>query len=208
MSVIYAVLPVFILLLISEFWWRRRQRHGELSRKFVHLAVGSLVAFWPFYLGTRQIQFLSLAFLLVVGLSKYLKVFKAIHSVQRPTWGEIFFALAVGLTTLVAPNRGLYAAALLQMSLADGLAAVLGSYYGGVTRYKIFGQTKSLVGTSVFFVTSLTILAFYVGLAGVPISVAAVIGVPLLLALLENVAPFGLDNLLVPIAFALILAQF
>ncbi len=74
MAVIFTVLAVFLVLLGSELWWRKHITHSEFSRKFVHITVGSFVAFWPFYLSWGQIRLLSLGFLIVVGISKYLHV--------------------------------------------------------------------------------------------------------------------------------------
>src|SRR5882757_6771805 len=120
MSFILCAAAVFVILCLSEYGWRRGYMTSEVGRKFVHITVGSFVAFWPFFLSWNQIRLLSLGFLVVVGISKYFRVFRAIHSVQRPTWGELYFALSVGLVTLVTHNKWIYMAALLQMSLADG----------------------------------------------------------------------------------------
>jgi dolichol kinase len=119
-----AVGIVFGLLLLSEWGWRNHWLHGEVGRKFVHVTVGTFVAFWPYFLDWTEIRLLSLAFFVVVLASMHLGVFKAIGSVQRPTYGEIFFALSVGLLTIITTSKGIYAAAILQMALADGFAAI------------------------------------------------------------------------------------
>jgi len=198
------IIAVFGLLCLSELLWRRRNIETEYTRKFVHISVGSFVAFWPLFLSTDQIIGLSLAFVVVVLLSNYLQIFKAVHSVQRPTWGEIMFALSVGIVAMVAHSGWVYLAALLHMSLADGLAAVLGTKFGRSTRYRIFGQYKSIVGTVTFLSVSLCILVGYAlftpnafSLWFIPLVVAATI--------LENVSVRGLDNLLVPVLVAIVL---
>src|SRR6476646_2873629 len=121
MAVLLTLLIVALLLVVNEVWWRKHKTHSELSRKFIHITVGSFVAFWPYFLSWDTIRLLSVAFLVGVALSKYFGIFKAIHSVTRPTWGEMYFALAVGLVTLVTDSPAIYSVALLQMSLADGL---------------------------------------------------------------------------------------
>src|SRR3954467_12074043 len=110
MELILSAAAVFIVLCLSELGWRRGYMTSEVGRKFVHITVGSFVAFWPFFLTWNQIAFMSAAFLVTVIISKYFHVFQAIHSVQRPTWGELFFALAVGIIALVTHHKGLYAA--------------------------------------------------------------------------------------------------
>jgi phytol kinase len=194
MYVALSTLFVFAVLVVSEIGWRRHWLRGELGRKFVHVLVGSFVAFWPFFMSWTEIRWLSIAFLAVVILSDRLKVFKAIHSVQRPTFGEICFALVVGLLTLVTHSKGIYAAGLLQMSLADGFAAIVGVRYGASTKYHVLSHTKSVVGT----------LAF-IGVHGVTLGVVAsgVLGA----ALLENIGLFGFDNLLVPLFIGVLLTN-
>lgn len=207
MNFILAISIVFVLLILAEYWWRTRDTHGEFSRKFVHITVGSFVAFWPWFLSWNEIRFLSLAFLVVVSLSKIFKIFQSIHSVGRPTWGEVFFALAVGLTTFVTHNKWVFMAALLQMSLADGLAAVVGVRFGHAKRYQILGHTKSLLGTATFVLVSAAILIAYAQVSDSSLSLLALTGLPLLGALVENFGIAGLDNLLVPLLFAAVLAH-
>jgi phytol kinase len=208
MYVVLSVLTVFLILMCSEIGWRRHLLKGELGRKFVHILVGSFVAFWPFFMSWTQIRVLSLAFLVVVIISDRLKLFRAIHSVQRPTFGEICFALVVGLLTLVTRSKGIYAAALLQMSLADGFAAVVGTRYGGSNKYHLLSHTKSVVGTLTFIATSAVILAGYSAFSvHGPLTLSqAAIGV-LGAAALENIGLFGLDNLIVPLFIGALLTH-
>lgn len=195
------VVAVFSLLVISELLWRHRDLDPEYTRKFVHITVGSFVAFWPLFLTKEAIIGLSIAFVMVVALSKYLDLFKAIRSVQRPTWGEVLFAVAVGVLALVAHTGWIYMVALLHMSLADGLAAIVGIKFGKSTRYYVFGHPKSVVGTLTFFLSSVLIFTGYFlftpnpfTLWFLPIAIAATI--------IENLAIRGLDNLLVPLLVA------
>src|SRR6266496_3275312 len=139
-ELIITVTIVLLLVCVSELLWRHRNIDPEYSRKFVHISVGTFVAFWPLFLTRHQIVGLSAAFVIVVVISNYFNLFKAIHSVQRPTWGEIFFALAVGTLAFVAHSGWIYMVALLHMSLADGLAAILGTKFGHKTRYHIFSH--------------------------------------------------------------------
>lgn len=207
MTFILAVLGVLGILLVSEFWWRKHQTHGEFSRKFVHITVGSFVAFWPFLLSWNQIQFLSIAFLVVIGISKQFKLFKAIHSVQRPTWGEFYFALAVGLVPLITHDKWIYTASLLQMALADGFAAIVGERYGKQS-YLVFGHKKSIAGTTTFFVVSLAILIGYMYATDDVMTAGFIIALAAAASAIENLAVRGLDNLLLPVLMALALTRF
>ena len=208
MYVVLSVFAVFLILLAGEIGWRRHWLKGELGRKFVHITVGSFVAFWPFFMTWTDIRLLSVAFLAVVITSDRLKIFKAVHSAQRPTFGEICFALVVGALTFVTHSKGIYAAALLQMSLADGLAAVVGTRYGGNNKYHILSHTKSVAGTMAFIVTSAAIFMGYAAFssAGLPTFGEAVVGV-IGAAVLENIGLFGLDNLIVPLFIGVLITH-
>lgn len=207
MALILTILAVLIVLLASELWWRSQNVHDEFSRKFVHITVGSFVAFWPFYLSWGEIQLLSVAFFIAVALSKYLNVFRAIHSVQRPTWGELFFAIAVGAIAVITHDKYIYAAALLQMSLADGFAAVVGTRFGKLHQYYVFGHAKSLVGTATFWIISLAILTVYAMQPGVVISPLQVLSISVAATIIENIGIRGFDNLLAPVLVAVLLNQ-
>jgi phytol kinase len=202
-----AVAVVLLLLLLSELLWRKRHVNPELTRKFAHITIGTFVAFWPFFLSWNQIKILSLAFLVVVLLSQYFKIFQAIHSVQRPTWGEIFFAVAVGALAFMVPSdhKGIYVAALLQMSLADGFAAVLGTLYGKNNRYEILSYPKSMVGTLAFFALSLAILLGYVWFSGAVMPIWHALALAIGATALENIFVRGLDNLAIPLFVAILL---
>ncbi len=199
MKLILTVLLIFGLLVSSEAWWRIRKPHNEFSRKFIHIFVGSLAAIWPFYLAWWQILSLSAAFVIVVLISKYLHIFQAIHSVERPTWGEILFAIAVGGLAFVTHQPWIYAVALLHMSLADGLAAIAGVTWGKRTQYKIFGHCKSVVGSATFLVVSVLLLTGFSQLSGTMLQPSVILGIAVMTMAIENLGVFGLDNLLVPL---------
>lgn len=206
MTLILTLAFVFVILLGSELYWRQREAHNEFSRKFVHITVGSFVALWPWLLSWQQIQLLSIAFIIVVGVSKYLHIFKSIHSVQRPTYGEICFALSVGLIPFVTHDEWIFMTALLIMSLADGFAAVFGARFGKQS-YLVFGHKKSAVGTATFFLVSLTILFGYTYVADVHIAAAIILLMASAATIIENFAVLGLDNLLVPVFVAVMLTR-
>jgi phytol kinase len=204
MALIIAACIVFVILLASEVWWRVKHPRGEFSRKFIHITVGTFVAFWPFFLSWNEIRLLSVGFVVAVAVSKWFHIFRSIHSVQRPTWGEVYFALVVGLMTYVTHSKAIYAVSLLQMSLADGLAAIIGVHYGRRQQYHVWGHVKSVVGTMTFLVASVALLAGY-SLHSHHLSSWYIAGLAGISTVAENVAIGGLDNLLVPLLIALVL---
>lgn len=207
MYILLSLSAVAVLLVANELRWRRTKVHKEHSRKIVHILVGSFVAFWPYYLSWDQIRVISLAFLVGVGLSKMLNIFASIHEVDRFSVGEVCFALAVGTLTYITRVHWIYTASLLQMSVADGIAAIVGVHYGRKNRYKVFGSTKSLIGTATFFVSSLAILVIAGKLSGAGMAIWLLVAASLIATGVENVAVYGLDDLLLPVIVSVILTR-
>ncbi len=196
-----AVLPVFALLVLTEVLWRNNSLRGESARKFIHIVVGSYVAFWPFLISFETIQLVSAAFLIVIGISLRFHIFKAIHGVARKTWGEVLFAVGIGLIAVLTNEPWVFTACILHMSVADGFAALAGKRWGKSTRYKVLGHEKSLVGTTVFWLCSLLIT----GLAIINIpelqanASTYLLWLPFATSFAENIGINGTDNVLVPV---------
>jgi phytol kinase len=196
---------VFVLLLIAEYLWRIKHFYSETTRKFVHITVGSFAAFWPWILSRSQIELMALAFLIVIVLSRLFTIFSSIHLIGRKTVGEIFFALSIGGVALITPNRYIFMAALLQLSIADGMAAIIGTKFGGRFRYTVFGHSKSLVGSLTFLICSIIILAIYFSTSQAGGAWPTLIWLPVLATFLENIGVQGSDNVLVPLTVAVAL---
>src|SRR6185369_2638392 len=166
MWTIAAVAVVFIILVLAEYMSRYKGVHSELTRKFVHILVGIFVAFWPFFLSWGQIQLLSVLFLVGVLVSVKMQIFNSIHAVSRNTMGEILFAAIIGLLAFISTDRWVFTTAMLYLSLADGLAAIVGLAYGEHNSYRILGRTKSLAGSLAFFFTAVAIMIWYLAFSG------------------------------------------
>lgn len=208
MSLIFALAGVVLILAVSELLWRTSLVRGENARKFVHIVVGTYVAFWPYFMSWQQIQLMSLAFFVVVFISLKLNVFRAIHNVKRKTWGELCFPIGIGLSALIMPAPIVFTAAILHLSLADGLAAVVGKKYGIIHQYSVRNYTKTLAGTLVFFVISLLIVTGTILVSGVAVTwplVPLLVWLPVAATAIENVSVAGTDNIFVPLLVIVIL---
>ena len=206
MWTIAAAVVVLLILIFAEFL-SRRGVHSELTRKIVHMLVGTFVAFWPFFLSWHQIQLMSAAFLATVLISLKLSIFGSIHGVNRHTMGEVLFAIVIGVLAFIVSNKYIFAVAMLHLSLADGFAAIFGLAYGEGSTYKIMGRTKSLVGSLAFFFTSLLIMIWYAAFSHNTYGAVTLIWLPLLSTVAENVSGEGTDNMVVPLLVALVLSS-
>jgi len=169
--------------------------------------VGSFVAFWPFFLSWREIQLLSLAFFIVICLSIRFNVFRSIHAVKRSINGELLFAIVIGLLALISTNEWIFMAAILHLSLADGLAAIVGIGWGDTNSYKVFGRMKSVAGSMAFLICSFIILGMYAVFADSTTSFLTFLWLPFAATLAENIAVRGTDNLVMPMLIAIVLTS-
>lgn len=206
---------VLIAELLSTIKWLRQP---ELLRKFVHILTATYIAFWPFFMSLVEIQLLSGFLLAGVLASRYISfsnpikrgklslqvpTFNSVHGVERLTYGELLFPVAVFLSATLAGSDGIFAAAMLHLGLADGLAGAIGAQNLGHMNYKIFGQAKSLIGSLTFYIVSVSVTAAIVlrldptgyGTLGL----AVVMWLPVTATLVENLAVYGTDNILVPL---------
>lgn len=202
------VFAVFSMLVITERYHKQKKINGETARKLVHIGVASFAATWPFYLNITEIEVLSLLFVAGVLVVRYSRLFGSIHDVERKTWGDILFPLGIGLSAVVASEPWIFSAAVLHMGLADGAAALVGTRYKKAHFYKVLGQRKSIVGTASFLLISIMITATVVltqqqalGHVAVPL----LLWLPLLVTALENIAPSGTDNLIIPFVVSALL---
>lgn len=204
-----SLVAVLGVLLYSEYLWRKKKLNGEQLRKFVHVLVGIFVAFWPLFMSWRTIQLISIAFLVVIFLSRRYKLFHALLSVKRKSYGDIAFAVGIGLSATLTESSTIFAVAILHMAVADGLAALIGAKFGKNWRYKVFGQEKTVVGSMAFWLISLFILGIGLLFTSTGSSfdsyTLALIVVPPALTLVENLINHGFDNIAIPLACVLLL---
>lgn len=205
MFILLSIAIVASTLGINELWWRKHKAHEEYPRKIIHMLVGTFVALWPLYLSWNDIRVISVLFLAGVVASRILNVFTSIHAVERFSVGEICFAVVIGIITFLTKSDWLFTAAILQMAIADGLAAIVGTRFGKGNGYKVFGAKKSLAGNLACFISSLGIILIAESIAGVHLVWYSAAITSLAVTIVESVAGFGLDDLLLPVVTVLLL---
>ena len=203
LAIIVCLAGIFAILLLSEVLAQRKILSGDPRRQFVHIAAGCFIAFWPWLVSFDTIVWLGIAMLGVVLLNRRRKLADFYTNVERKSYGDVCFALAVIVTALVTDEKAFFALGMLTMALADGLANVIGQRYGKNWRYEFLGHTKTVLGSMTIWLVSMSVLGVGLLLAKDSIDYPAystlLIAVPPILVLVENVALWGLDNLLVPI---------
>jgi len=204
MLIVLSLAIIFIILVASEYLWRTNKIEPETARKIIHIFVGSFIAFWPLYMSWRQIQVLSAVLFIGVLISYELGMFGAIHHVKRRTSGELWYPVGIGLSALLTTQPWIFCIAILHLSLADGLAAVVGTRWGlRGKKYYIGTHTRSILGSFTFLVVSSGLCLFaYLALSselpGTSLAVFAII--PFLATAVESISRHGLDNVFIPLS--------
>lgn len=201
------------ILALSEIFWKKARIKDELARKFVHITCGTFIAFLPFWVDYTWIIVLAIGFIIANIANRYVSIFHAIHTVRRKSWGDVLFGVGVLLVALFEPPAWLFTVAILQVSLADGFAALTGVTYGEKHgKYYLFSQPKSIIGSATFLASSALIFGLAFGAVSYfadPLSMWPVlVMLPLLLVCAENLAVFGMDNLALPLITLGVLSMF
>lgn len=200
---------VAFILLVSEFLWSTNIfKKAETPRKVVHILTGVYIAFWPLFMSFSWIKILSVLLFAVVYTSKKYYIFRSVHSVNRPTYGELMFPLGVLVSATFAQSGWTYMAAVLHLSIADGAAALVGVRYWPKYGYRVFGQPKTYIGTAAFFVTSVFIITTTILIDPAAYGenyLLVMLLLPIVTTFIENIAVYGTDNLFVPIAVIAVL---
>lgn len=171
----------------------------EITRKIAHVGIAIMISLWPLYIDQMTIIILGCIITIGVLVSMKFGITSSIHGVARRNHGELTFGLAVILAAIFAPSMAVFSMAILFLGLADGFAAVTGTLWGKGTKYKVFGDGKSIVGTATFFAIALAVLyGYHVYIE--PLSLLTVAVIALSTTALENIGIRGTDNLLITIA--------
>lgn len=215
------LLPASVAVLVAGIWLIGRLgiRYGwsaELQRKAVHVATGLFAMALPWLLPDALLFYglLALAILamLVLRLPQIANgdVGKALHGVERKSWGDIMLVAAIGTLYFFSGQAGtpvLYLLPLAVLTLSDAAAAVAGSSYGRL-HYTIEDGQKSLEGSAIFFLITLILAMIFLLLLS-DVSRGGVILLAMMTAAFATVVEAdswrGFDNYFVPVGVLLLL---
>ncbi|WP_298961458.1 hypothetical protein [uncultured Roseibium sp.] len=186
---------------------------AESQRKAVHVGVGLHAMLLPLLL-TREgflvfavFSALALLVLRIPGIASE-GVGASLHSVQRRSWGDFLFLLAVSLLfVLSAGHPALYVLPIAVLTLSDAAAALVGTEYGRM-RFGGEDRIKSVEGSATFFVvtwmTAVTILLLATDIPRQNVILLSTL-VAMFSTYVEAASWRGLDNLFVPVGIYVLL---
>ncbi len=208
---------------VAELLYYKCHVKAELTRKLVHIGTGFLTLLFPVLLHNQWLVLLLCAtFALIILASLRFHFLKSINGIDRKSHGSISYPVAVygcylvydyyARKNAIAPDPYLYFyLPILTLAICDPVAALAGKNfpYG---RFTIGSDTKTLVGSSAFFVSSFTLgivlfLCFAHGVSwGLLLPVAVLIAA--LAAVSEALSGKGIDNITIPATVVIILVLF
>jgi phytol kinase len=188
---------------------RRGGISAESSRKLYHISGGLTTLSFP-WVFTSPWPVVALTAITIPTLLtlKYVRALKGnlgavLYSVERKSFGEVYFPLSVCLLFILADgNALLYSIPILILAFADTVAAVIGVRYGRMV-YETTDGHKSTEGSAAFFVVAflsvLVPLLLFSDTGRVEVlGISVVLG--LLVMMAEAIAWRGLDNLFIPLS--------
>jgi phytol kinase len=187
---------------------RRWPDQPEWSRKVVHIGSGPvLLIAWGLGIDRRIALPVAGLVTLLAALNHRIRVLPAIEDVDRRSYGTIAYGATIVLLLLLwwPAQPAAVAAGVLVMAWGDGFAGLIGPIWPS-TSWQVWGQRRSLLGTTTMALASLGALvlvrqlALAAGLTSPELGALATMA--LLATALEQVAWLGLDNLSVPLAVA------
>ncbi|MEO9531779.1 MAG: hypothetical protein ABJG68_13445 [Crocinitomicaceae bacterium] len=222
-----------VLFALGEFLYHKVSVPIEITRKFVHIGTGIICLSFPFFLESHwSVLFLTVSFAVILVLSKKYQLLKSINAVRRATSGAMLFPLVIYLMFWVYSIYGqhnitgqhlehqefsrfslggtiFYFLPILILSVSDPVAALFGKKWS-YGRYSVWGNRKTVVGSSAFFGSAFILSAFFV----IPNTINLNCGLLICLCVaaastaLEAISDKGYDNLFIPLSVASVLVIF
>jgi phytol kinase len=181
----------------------------DFTRKFIHIAVGMWAYGTVLLFESRVFAIIPpLSFVAINAFSYWRGTFKAMETGERGNLGTIYFPLSFAVLIWMFWGRPhLIVAGLMPMTWGDALAAVVGRRVGR-RRYTVLGSTRSVEGSMTMFfaswvATSVALMLLGAGNPMIALWISAVTAFGA--SVVEAVSPWGIDNLTVPAASALLL---
>ncbi len=213
--IVVVIGAVLALMLAVRLLARRVGISTEGQRKLVHVATGTASLTFP-YLFDNPLPVLvlmgaAIVVMLLLRLPQAAGLGAVLHDVKRPSFGEVYLALAIVIVFFHAHGQHiLYVLPMLVITLSDTASALIGTSYGR-RRFAVEDGTKSWEGVAAFFVvTWLIAMVALLLLSDAPRLNVVVLSFLIagFCALVEADSWHGLDNLFVPVGAHLLLAQY
>ena len=207
-SILFVSIIMIVALLIIKLIEKKSNIDGELKRKLFHITMGLVVLTFPHIFHNRNsVIIIGTISILLFIIMKHTSLKKSLgtilYSVNRESWGEIFFAIAVVLIFYWSNGDKItYSIPILILTFADSAAALIGKKYAKNSLSQLNEDKKSLEGSFMFFIVAFMLtlvpLLLYTDVGREEtLIISAIVGFNV--SLIEMISHSGNDNLLIPL---------
>ena len=200
-SILVIALWIITIIGISFLCKKYFPKKQELSRKIVHIGTGPVIILaWLFEIPKSIAFFSALLITIVLGINYQYRLLPAIEDIERKSFGTVAYGISITLLLLIFwPHyASLISIGVLSMAFGDGLAGLIGKSINS-PKWSVLGQSKSIAGT----LTMLTVVAITTStissINNLNIQPLEIILISLIATFLEQISPWGIDNITVPI---------
>ncbi len=176
----------------------------ELSRKIVHIGTGPIIPLaWWLKIPANLAIGCSLIITIALIINNWLRLVETFEDVTRQTYGTIAYGISITLLLIMFwPNKAsAVSAGVLVMAFGDGFAGLIGRQLSSPS-WTVFGQRKSVAGSLSMGIVGGITLFLISSISGVNCNPIHIVGISFLAIFLEQIGPYGIDNLTVPIGVA------
>ncbi len=203
-SIVIIIFWIVIILISARVCRYLFPEQKELSRKIIHIGSGPVLPL-AWILNISANIAIPVASIITLGLfiNHRLRLLPAMEDINRQSYGTIAYGVSITflLIFLWPENAAAVSAGVLVMSFGDGLAGLLGPKWKSPD-WHVFGQRKSVTGTVTMGLIAFLVLFLISMISGITIHPLLLIVMALIAVFLEQIGPWGIDNLTVPIGVA------
>tara|TARA_Y100001968_G_scaffold151957_1_gene139030 strand:- start:83 stop:736 length:654 start_codon:yes stop_codon:yes gene_type:complete len=200
-ALIVIALWILTILIIAYLCKRYFPKKEELSRKIIHIGTGPVILFaWLFDI-PKNIAFFTACFITIaLGINYQYRLLPAIEDIERKSFGTIAYGISITFLLLLFWPR--YASSIsigiLSMAFGDGLAGLIGRSINS-PKWSVLGQTKSIAGTFTMGTVVAITTTMISSINHLDIQPIEILVISLIATFLEQISPWGIDNITVPL---------
>ena len=158
---LFLIFSLFIF--ITETAYKKNVFSSNVNRRLIHIIVGCFASFSPFIFNNNYYPILLAVIFMIINIFAIKNgQLKGIHSVNRVSWGTIFFPLSFLIISLFFwgyPEFVIFC--FLILAIADPIASIVGEAIEDPIIFRVWKDKKTLEGSILFFTVSFFIL--YIG---------------------------------------------
>lgn len=211
----FLILILFSVLFgIAELIKRYLNVDPEYTRKFVHMATGSITLLFPVSFSSHwKVLIVCSIFVILLFVAKKRNLISSINGIKRRSHGSILYPISIYIVYYLSSELdhtfftylSFYYTSILVLAFADPLAALIGTKYS-IKKLSLGDRSKSIGGTISFLIIAILTLLISFYFFGYEIDISLVLFIltaGIVSSLAELFSKNGWDNLFIPISISI-----